>query len=480
MTTWFGMKNGRRARIVSTSMARQARHPQNVRVIVATCMGLVVLISVTLGWLGWRLLMQEEALQTQQAKSGIEQSADAALAAFLRRVAETEAWLNRIGQALPDAATAAGQPAAGAILVVFSQSGIEVQPSGSLLYSPVPPLPDSFDPALFAPAARLEFQASDLNTARAALGTLTENKDPAVRAEALLRLARVQAKRGERKEALATYSKLTNENRVSLADASYALLSRFARCELLLSSNQQALASGEAAALIEALDSGTWRISKESYAWYDSRARKIAGPDAPAHAPAVKLAFAATVETAWDAWQLFQRSGSRSLTTHLHSSGEAPVLTFLNANPERMISIMYSGDALGMLLNPQARDASAPRVSLSDEHGQLIFGMEEGGSRLRASRSLAAAGLPWQLCGRGERRFPSVSGGAAELSDPRSGHRPRYRLARLLRDGARRPSRSGCRPATVRLRVGRVARIPKSADDAPSAHRTAVRRADSR
>ena len=276
MTRWFQMKNGRRARIVSTSMARQARHPQNVRVIVTTCVGLVVLISVTLGWLGWRLLMQEEALQTQQAKSGIEQSADAALAAFLRRVAETEAWLNRIGQALPGAATASGQPAAGAILVVFSQSGIEVQPSGSLLYSPVPPLPDSFDPALFRAAERFEFQASDLNTARAALGTLTENKDPAVRAEALLRLARVQAKRGESKEALATYSKLTNENRVSLADASYALLSRFARCELLLSSNQQALARGEAASLIEALDSGTWRISKESYAWYDSRARKIA------------------------------------------------------------------------------------------------------------------------------------------------------------------------------------------------------------
>src|SRR5262249_24448293 len=169
----------------------------------------------------------------------------------------TEAWLNLIGPALPDHPTAAGQAVAGAILVVFSQSGIEVQPSGSLLYSPVPALPASLDPALFTPAERLEFQASDLNAARAALGTFTENKDPAVRAEALLRLARVQAKRFESKEALATYSKLTNENRVSLADVAYALLSRLARCELLLKSNQPALARREAGSLVEALASGT-------------------------------------------------------------------------------------------------------------------------------------------------------------------------------------------------------------------------------
>jgi signal transduction histidine kinase len=364
---------------------------------VATCVGLVALISLTLGWLGWRLLMQEEALQSQQAKSRVEQSADATLAAFLRRVAETEAWINRIGPSLPAGATAAGQPAAGAILVAFSKTGIEVQPSGSLLYSPVPAVTDYVDPALFGPAERLEFQASDLNAARAALSALSGNKDPAVRAEALLRLARVQWKRGEATDALATYSKLANETRMSQADAPFALLSRFARCELLQSSQQFALAKREAASLVAALDAGTWRISKETYAWYDSGARKIAGPDARAHAPALKLAAAAAVETAWDAWQLFQRSGSRSLTTHLHSSGEAPVLTFLNANPERLISLMYAGDAVGMLLDPQARDAGSPRVSLSDEHGQLIFGTEDAGGPLRAGRSLAAAGLPWQL-----------------------------------------------------------------------------------
>jgi signal transduction histidine kinase len=397
MTQSFQMKTSRRASIVSRSMARPTSNLRNVRLIVAISIGLVLLISLTLGWLGWRLLMQEEALQKQQVESRIEQRADAMLAAFLRRVAETDAWLNRIDTSLSTEA-AVGGPAAAGILVRFSKAGVETRPAQSLLYSPAPPSTESFDSSLFALAQRLEFQASDLNAARAALATLTESKDLAVRAEALLRLARVLAKRGETVEALATYSKLANENRMSLTDAPYALLSRLARCELLEASQQHAAARQEAGALIEALESGTWTISKETYAWYSAAARKVAGEPAQSHPPIEKLAVASAVEAAWDEWQIFQRSGSRSLTKHVPSSAETPVLTFLNANPERMAALIFAGDAVRVLvLEPDSQDIGDLQVSLVEERGQSIFGTHNSGGPLQTSRTLSAAGVPWQL-----------------------------------------------------------------------------------
>src|SRR5262245_55028790 len=160
------MKMGRSGSILSRSMARQAAHLRNVRVILMTSIGLVLLVSFALGWLGWRLLVQEEALEQQQAQSRLEQSADAVLARFLRKVGETETWLNQIPASLPAEPAAPIDIGKDAVLVSFSKSGMEIQPSGEVLYHPVTPIPELRDPSLFAPAERLEFQASDLNAAR--------------------------------------------------------------------------------------------------------------------------------------------------------------------------------------------------------------------------------------------------------------------------------------------------------------------------
>ena len=67
----------------------------NVPLIVAASAGLVLLLAGTLGWLGWRLLSQEETLLRQRSQDRLEQAADALLAGFLRTVADTESWLGR-------------------------------------------------------------------------------------------------------------------------------------------------------------------------------------------------------------------------------------------------------------------------------------------------------------------------------------------------------------------------------------------------
>jgi signal transduction histidine kinase len=127
--------------------------------------------------------------------------------------------------------------------------------------------------------------------------------------------------------------------------------------------------------------------------------RKVAGQPYQTSAPQIKVAAAEAVEGAWNEWQLFQRSGSRSLTKHLHSSGTVPVLAIVNANPERMVSMIYAGDAVRHLVfdavaTDETRDL---RVMLTGEHGRPIFGTAIEPAAPQVRRSLSAAELPWQL-----------------------------------------------------------------------------------
>ena len=164
----------------------------NVPLIVAASAGLVLLLAGTLGWLGWRLLSQEETLLRQRSQDRLEQAADALLAGFLRTVADTESWLGQIGSAFP--ADADGTARRGGMLVMFSGGGVHTQPSGVLPYLPVSPPSVAVDSAVFQPSELLEFQLRDLNGAATLLTQLARRGNTLVRAEALLRLARVQAK----------------------------------------------------------------------------------------------------------------------------------------------------------------------------------------------------------------------------------------------------------------------------------------------
>ena len=383
-------------------MARRAR---NVPFIVGASIGLVLLVAGTLGWLGWRLLSQEEALVRQRFHDRLEQAADTQLAGFLRTVADTEAWLGQIGTALPAPGDGRG---GGAVLVMFSADRVQTQPSGVLPYLPAVPLAATFDPAVFAASDVLEFQSRDLAAAADQLATLARSRNGVVRAEALMRLARVQSKAGRVEQALETYAQLHDEQAIGLADAPYALVSRFARSQLLAPSEPDA-AEREAVALATDLQSGRFAVGKATYAWYDEGARKIARTAAPPVARA-RIALADLVDALWSEWQLFQQSGSRVMTKRLHVAGDVPMVAVMNANADRLAAVVYAGAALRDFgLQPAAAGTeSAFRVRLLDERGAPILGDAVPASDLKATRVLSAAGLPWTLS------LESAAGDSAE------------------------------------------------------------------
>jgi len=369
---------------------------RNVPLIVAASIGLVVLVAVTLGWLGFRLLSQEETLIRQRSHDRREQAADALLTGFLRTLADTESWLTQIGSELPSDVEAHSRK--GAVLVMLSATGVRTQPASLLPYLPAPPAAATLDPAPFLPAERLEFQSRDLAGASAALVPLVNSHNRLVRAEALLRLARVQSKAGEVDQALETYARLHDESLIGPAEAPYSLVSRFARSQLLDTSHRDTFARKEALELIADLHAGRFAVGKATYAWYDSGARKLAGTVDPPPL-AAGLAYAEIVEAISNEWQLLQRSGSRRLSKRMHASQPVPMIAVLNANPERLVAVIYAGESIRSMGFDLAANGSEPslRMALLDEHGSPIIGDKPTSSDFRATRILSAAELPWTL-----------------------------------------------------------------------------------
>lgn len=372
------------------------RIARNVPVIVAISVGLVLLVSATLGWLGWRLLSQEEALVRQQSRDRLEQAADTLLAGFLRTVSDAELSLAQITSSLP--ADESVHLRDGGVLVMFSRRGVDTLPPAALPYHPTSPTAPFIDPTQFRDSDILEFQTHDFDGAAAKLGQHATSKDRTIRAEALLRLARVQTKSGQIGKALDTYERLRDEELMSSVDAPYGLVSRFTRTQLLANVHQDDAARREATALLNDLESGQFAVGKDSYAWYDGRTRKLAGVEARS-TPHIGLAMAAVVEAIWDEWQIFQRSGSRTLSKRLHEAAPIPVLAVLNANPDRLVALIRAGDSIRYFgLDPAASGDQQPfRVTVLDEHGTPIVGQALGSSAAQATRVLSAAEIPWRL-----------------------------------------------------------------------------------
>src|ERR1700757_622091 len=102
--------------------AQRAQRGRNIYRILATSAGLVLLVALALGYLGWRLLAQEDALQRQQAQEQTrkrqEQTAGEILAASARSGSATQ----------PDGTFAAGRlvrvrPACSSCQLFESRSG---------------------------------------------------------------------------------------------------------------------------------------------------------------------------------------------------------------------------------------------------------------------------------------------------------------------------------------------------------------------
>src|SRR5580698_2644702 len=169
---------------------------------------LVTLVSVSaIAWFGWRVHYQEQVVDSQRAQERLEQAADRITATAKGVLAETA---ERVG-VWPVSPPADGQPNDGLVLIL-SSNNLSAYPVGRLLYWPLPTLLPEAPAASFSEGEVIEYQQNEPAKAIDRYRRLSEDKDAAIRAGALLRLARVLRKNGRIPEARDVYTQLAGMN----------------------------------------------------------------------------------------------------------------------------------------------------------------------------------------------------------------------------------------------------------------------------
>ena len=226
------------------------------RSVLAALLATTVVVTAALAWAGWRLLDQQQALDDQRARERSESMADAAAAHIREKLAE-------VGERLSGWVSSPSAPVPavdGAVVVGLRADSIHVNPIGGLPFVPVaiearPPA----DP--FAALEQSEF-AADPERAAAGYRRLTHDRDPHVRAGALLRLGRVQRKSRDLRGALATYQQLVDLGAVPIDNlpAELAGLNGLQATYQAMAAHEQASAVGRR--ILQGLDSGRWLIAR--------------------------------------------------------------------------------------------------------------------------------------------------------------------------------------------------------------------------
>lgn len=262
-------------------------------------------------WLGWTLLEQDRALEAQRRRERRELAIEQRLSALERQLAGRAALASLV-------------EGNGAVAVEFGPRGIDAHPKDQLAWYPW--LPEGRAPPdhLFRAGEEYEFRRGDYRKAEAVYRELARAADPAVRAGAQLRIARVLRKTGQADAALAAFDQLARFDEVTLDGTPSALLARRARCALLAELKRGEPLRKEAAALCADLRRGRWRLTSAAYQIHMQDTREWAGAGSPAYAEPELLA--AAVETLWERWRAQSLESPTGWLAHTAPEGRVTVV----------------------------------------------------------------------------------------------------------------------------------------------------------
>ena len=372
-------------------MATPRTWPGASRRLILSFVLVLLLPAVAVVWLGARLIEQDRALASRQLRERRESAADRLIAGLEQAVSSTERRLDGEPTGVPI------RPDDDAVLVTLRPSGIEAYPR-DLLYVPViPPGPPEPTEA-FEGGEALEFRAQDSRGAAATYRALATSPSAAVRAGALLRLARTLRKTGRADEALRVYADLAQISDAHLSGLPADLVARRARCNLLEELGRDAELGREARALQMDLLAARWPIDHGTFLAYSEQIDRWVGAEPPAAAHRDALSDASA--WVWRQWADTDRggfpgAGRRALrfagvgvTLLWQSSGDR--LVVLVAGPRFQQRQWFDGPL-------SAVDARGLRVALSDAEGQAVLGTLPTDASATEPRTSAVTQLPWSV-----------------------------------------------------------------------------------
>jgi signal transduction histidine kinase len=396
---------------------------------------LLTLVSVSaLGWFGWKLLGQERAVEAQRSQERVEAVADRIAATVRGTLAETGDRLGSWESAQrtgPSSNQPSNQlsnqpsrqpssfPAAGGILLRLKENSLAATPAGQLLYYPFPSTESEADPTAFAEAEFLEFVQGQPNKALESYGRQANspNASAAVRAGAMLRMARVLRNAGRLEESRIVYARLAVVTAARVAGAPPDLVARHALCELSAQTASQHAAAHE---LQADLVRGRWHLTRGQFQYYWAEASRLSGQnDQP---PPDAIAFSEVAALVWNMLQ--NRPGARGQETIWVL--DIPYLLVWRGTPEeRAVLVTKPESILGDGVKQTLADEQI-LWEMVDGEGHSIAGNNNAGntsaghksvSGRAAVRTSAETQLPWTLYITAAQR-PGPSGSAAGMTAP--------------------------------------------------------------
>lgn len=369
-------------------------------------LAVMLVLVAALGWLSWRFVQQDRELESQRIQEHLDYTADLIGAALVRKLSETQEQLTGL-LALSESQLAAKasllvEPAGEtALIAVMRPQGVDVYPRTILLYSPILPAARGPAASAFASGEASEFQQKDNAKAIAVFRELAGSRDPAVRAGALLRLARNLRKTGRPAAALTVYDELAQLGPTPIGGVPAELLARHARCVLLDGMKRLPELQHEASALYADLHRGRWQLTRGAYRFYAQEVRRWFTPD-----PSLQtreqdaLALAAGVESLWDDWQRIRQGEGRSTGRHTFRLYDRSLLLVWGSTPERLVALVAGPRFIERHWLAPLRLEEEPqgvRLVLTDVEGHRVAGQFVPAGPKQALRTSAETQLPWTL-----------------------------------------------------------------------------------
>jgi signal transduction histidine kinase len=375
------------------------------RYLLTLFLAIMLVLAASLSWLGWRLLKQDRALESQRIQERLDNAADLIAASLLHKFSESRDQFTSL-LALSDSDLAAraselsGQGAGTALIVVFRPQAVDAYPPG-LLYYPVLPTAKEPSASVFEAGEVAEFQQKDFAKAITVFRELSHLKDPAIRAGALLRLGRNFRKAQQSRAALDVYAELDQMGATPVGGLPAELIARHSRFTLLDELKRTTEVKREAGLLYADLHNGRWKLDRGAYRFYTQETSRWYTPDPELQAHEQDgIPTATAVELLWEAWQRIRRgediaAGHRSVWIL-----GRPVLLVWQTRSDRLVALVagerYLEQQWLSALQPLMGRQSV-RLALTDAEGHPLLAQFSTTSTRQAIRSSAETQLPWTL-----------------------------------------------------------------------------------
>jgi signal transduction histidine kinase len=376
------------------------------RYLLTLFLAIMLVLAASLSWLGWRLLKQDRALESQRIQERLDNAADLIAASLLHKFSESRDQFTSL-LTLSDydlaarASELSGQGSGTALIVVFRPQAVDAYPPVGLLYYPFLNTAKEPSASVFEAGEVAEFQQRDYAKAITVFRELCQSKDPAIRAGALLRLGRNLRKAQQSSAALGIYDELHQMGATPVGGLPAELIARHARCTLLDELKRTTEVKREAGLLYADLHNGRWKLDRGAYRFYTQETSRWYTPDAEVQAHEQDaVGTAAAVELLWEAWQRIRRgediaAGHRSVWIL-----GRPVLLVWQTSSDRLVALVagerYLEQQWLSLLRP-VMDRQSVRLAMTDAEGHPVLAQFSATSGHQATRSSAETQLPWTL-----------------------------------------------------------------------------------